>query len=112
MFTAAAIASALLMCGVVATTLCGGVSAAPLTDEVRKMVADHKEEIEAKLNEKFAIFNPVEMTQQVVAGMNYRVKIDIGDNKAIFVKFYDRFGDVSVTEVLTGKTLADTLSPY
>ena len=32
------------------------------------MVADHKEEIEAKLNEKFAIFNPVEMTQQVVGG--------------------------------------------
>ena len=32
------------------------------------MVADHKEEIEAKLNEKFPIFNPVEMTQQVVGG--------------------------------------------
>ena len=32
------------------------------------MVADHKEEIEAQLNEKFPIFNPVEMTQQVVCG--------------------------------------------
>lgn len=98
------------------------------------MVADHKEEIEAKLNEKFAIFNPVEMTQQVVGGwlrgydllgcwnelscedrywwqQGYLREV-VGAVVDQWWNSYDRFGDVSVTEVLTGKTLADTLSPY
>lgn len=55
--------------------------------------------------------------------MNYRVKVDIGDNKAIFLQLitvlwvdfkpsYDRFGDVSLTSVETGKTLQDSLLPY
>ncbi|KAK8799108.1 cystatin [Blastocystis sp. subtype 4] len=112
MITVTVILPLIVMCGVVASTLCGGISSTTVDSHIEKMVADFKGEVESRLNEQFTTFKPVEATHQVVAGMNYRVKVDIGDNKAIFLQFYDRFGDVSLTSVETGKTLQDSLLPY
>ncbi len=55
------------------------------------------------LSAPLSSFKIVEASQQVVAGMNYRLKIQVLNNKqecvgTFLVTVYDRFGDLSVTE--------------
>ena len=54
--------------------LCGGVSNTTVDDKVKKMVADFKGEVESQLNETFAVFNPIEATQQVVGNW---IRVDL-----------------------------------
>ena len=60
--------------------MCGGYSqqASPVTPEVKALVLKHKPDVEAQLGATFDQFEPVEYTQQVVSGTNYRVKVQTG----------------------------------
>mmetsp|Transcript_21175 Transcript_21175/g.58912 ORF Transcript_21175/g.58912 Transcript_21175/m.58912 type:complete len:94 (-) Transcript_21175:127-408(-) len=60
-------------------TMAGGytANAKPVTPEIADLVAKHRQDAETKLGETFDVFEAVEYTQQVVAGMNYKVKVKI-----------------------------------
>lgn len=67
----------------------GGPSAShPITPEVKALAIKHQKDIEAKLGKKFTTFTPVSYTEQVVAGMNYTVSIDIGGGHKVSAKIY------------------------
>ncbi|CBK22718.2 uncharacterized protein [Blastocystis hominis] len=100
----------------IATVLCaasamlvGHMISSPVDERVVEVVNQVRPQVESQINEKFSIFKPVEVAKQVVAGLNYFVKVDIGNNRAIHLRIYDHFNDVSLTKVLTGKTLDDPL---
>ena len=49
----------------------------------------YKNQIGLTMNSEFTTkFEPVSYSQQVVNGMNYKIKYDIGDNKLIVVQVY------------------------
>ncbi|KAL0211247.1 hypothetical protein P9112_009545 [Eukaryota sp. TZLM1-RC] len=58
---------------------CGGVSSSsPVDPEVNQLVQSLRPQIESKLGSSFPQFDPIEMQTQVVAGMNYFVRINVG----------------------------------
>ena len=55
-------------------------------DEVKKLVSDLKAKVEEKRNEKFDTFEAVKFTTQVVAGVMYKVKVKVGDDKYLHLR--------------------------
>ena len=55
---------------------------------------------------------PQVMTQ-VVAGVNYFVKVKVGEgDEYAFLRIYDRFGDVQLTSFQLGKTASDPIAYF
>ncbi|XP_077202440.1 cystatin-B-like [Paroedura picta] len=63
--------------------LCGGLSrgSQAATAETQALVQAVKAEVEAKEGRSFEVFNAVEFKTQIVAGMNYFVKVHTGDDR-------------------------------
>ena len=55
-------------------------------DEVKKLVNDLKVKVEENRNEKFTTFEAVKFTTQVVAGVMYKVKVKVGDDKYLHLR--------------------------
>lgn len=82
--------------------LCGGSSAPGAIDATcAALVAKHRGEIEARLGKTFPKFVPVQMSTQVVAGINYHVKIDAGI-EFIHVRIYNHFSGSSELSYVKG----------
>ena len=59
--------------------MAGGHSAvAAVDDEIKETLMGFKAAIEAKAGKSFDTFEPVKYTKQVVAGMIYHVKVNVG----------------------------------
>ena len=48
-------------------------------EEEFEMVTGFKNDIQQRVNKEFEFFIPVRITTQVVAGLNYKVKIQVGE---------------------------------
>ncbi|KAM7459030.1 cystatin-B [Blastocystis sp. ATCC 50177/Nand II] len=92
--------------------LCGGTTEAVVDERVKEVAMKMKGEVEKQANESFSTFEPVEAMTQVVAGTNYFIKVDVGNGKAVFMRVWDHFGDLSLTSIQTGKTLGDKLEYF
>ena len=58
-------------------------------------------------------FEPVDVMTQVVAGVNYFVKVKVGEgDEYAFLRIYDRFGDVQLTSFQLGKTASDPIAYF
>jgi len=57
-------------------------------DFIKNLVKKEKANIENKLDATFTVFEPIEYKQQVVAGMNYFIKIKTDNDECLFVKIY------------------------
>jgi len=69
--------------------LCGGTSEEKeIKEEVEKICHDLKEKIEEHIGHKMETFKPTKYKDQVVAGTNYFVKIDIGNGDCVHVRIY------------------------
>uniref|UniRef100_A0A4X2K9J0 Cystatin domain-containing protein n=1 Tax=Vombatus ursinus TaxID=29139 RepID=A0A4X2K9J0_VOMUR len=65
--------------------MCGAVSAAKLaTAEMLQIVDEVKARLEEKENRKFPVFKTMEFKSQVVAGINYFIKVHVGLTKHLF----------------------------
>lgn len=53
--------------------------ATAVTAEVKEIVSGKKAECEAKAGKTFATFEPLTFVKQVVAGINYKVKVKVLD---------------------------------
>ena len=74
--------------------MCGGFGQqqSQVTDAVRQLVRKHQPDAEAILGRKFAKFEPVRQRSQVVAGVNYNVKIDTGNpSDFVHLVIYEHF---------------------
>ena len=82
-------------------------------DKVKALALEMKPKAEAALGATFATFDAVKYTTQVVAGTNYKIKVNVGDGKYVHIKVYVPLPCKNApNELLTqeaGKTLADPL---
>ena len=96
---------------------CGGFSKTGITNEHNNIINDKKLEVEDLLitqgrNGKFEYFTLLEVQQQVVAGMNYLLKIKIQENgdECVFLKiFKDLKNETHLTSVIGNKKTSDPL---
>jgi len=89
----------------------GGLTdVAPVTDDVRALVESVRGDIETKAGTSFDHFEPTYFSRQVVAGINYFVKINVGNGQSVHVRIYqDLSKHVSVHSVKTGLQEGDEL---
>ena len=52
------------------------------------MCTNLKSDVEAKLGASYTVFEPKTFTAQVVAGINYKVKIKVDGESYVHVKIY------------------------
>ena len=55
------------------------------TSEIQGITDQLKSQVESKANKSFSTFQAVKYTSQVIAGMQYIIKIKVGDNEYIHV---------------------------
>lgn len=89
----------------------GGITEArEVTEEVQELVKVVKGEVEKKLGKQFDTFKATLFSTQVVSGVNYFVKVDIGDGKFLHLRIYKHFsGTVTFTDLQEDKTEADPI---
>ncbi|XP_028608122.1 cystatin-A-like [Grammomys surdaster] len=94
----------------------GGLTEAkPATAEVQEIADQVKAQLEEKTNEKYENFKAVEYKTQVVAGTNYFIKVDVGNDSFIHLKvFKDLSGEdhFELTGYQTNKTKDDELTYF
>ena len=67
----------------------GGFTEAKNADnEIKTLANSMKEKVEETLGETFTKFEAVLYTSQVVAGTNYNIKVDVGDERYVHIKIY------------------------
>ncbi|XP_062033074.1 cystatin-A [Lepus europaeus] len=67
----------------------GGLTEAkPATPEIQEMVNKFKTQLEKETNESYEEFEAVEYKTQVVAGINYYVKVRVGEDRYIHMKIF------------------------
>ena len=59
-----------------------------VTEEVKGIAEAKKGEMEAKAGATFATFEPVSFVKQVVAGINYKVKVKVSDTECVHALIY------------------------
>ena len=84
-----------------------------VTVDIQEPAEAAKAEIESKSNRAFPTFEVVKFSKQVVAGMNYKLKIKVGVDKYIHAVVFKGLphtgGALSVTSIEEGKSLDDAL---
>ncbi|XP_021061352.1 cystatin-B [Mus pahari] len=69
--------------------MCGGPSATmPATAETQEIADKVKSQLEEKENQKFDAFKAVSFKRQVVAGTNFFIKVDVGDDKYVHLRVF------------------------
>ncbi|KAK6169441.1 hypothetical protein SNE40_020498 [Patella caerulea] len=84
--------------------LTGGWSELKTEDaDIQKLCDLIRDDLEKRVGRKFTKYRAVEYKSQVVAGMNYIVKIHVGNGESIHVQFFNPLpgqGDISITFVI------------
>ncbi|XP_070568092.1 cystatin-B-like [Ptychodera flava] len=94
--------------------MAGGLkSPEPATEEVQELLNGIKTEVEEKVGSKFDVYAAKLYSTQVVNGVNYFVKVYIGNDKYIHVRFHQALpmagSVVTLTAVQVDKAEADPL---
>nr|ACF35512.1 putative intracellular cystatin [Dermacentor variabilis] len=95
--------------------LCGGLSeeVKDADDTVKEICEKVRADVEAKLNKSFSEFAPLKYRTQLVNGVNYFVKVRVGDGQHIHVRAHKAFqGEISFSAVQENKSLEDTLEHF
>uniref|UniRef100_M3Y094 Cystatin A n=5 Tax=Mustelidae TaxID=9655 RepID=M3Y094_MUSPF len=80
----------------------GGLTEAkPATPEIQEIANEVKPQLEEKTNETYEEFEAVEYKTQVVAGINYYIKVRVGDNSYIHMKVFKGLPQQNSTLTLT-----------
>lgn len=85
-----------------------------LSQEQYQLITSLQPQIEATSGKEFKNgFHPVQIRQQVVAGMNYWVKIQVGESEYIHVKIFVPLphtgAPAEIKEVTEGHTLEEAI---
>ncbi|XP_004642251.1 cystatin-A [Octodon degus] len=96
----------------------GGLSEAkPATPEIQEIADKVKPQLEEKTNESYQEFIAEEYKSQVVAGINYYIKIRVGDQSYIHIKVFKPLpgqneDGLELSDYQTGKTKDDELTGF
>ncbi|XP_071506883.1 cystatin-A-like [Diadema antillarum] len=82
----------------------------PVNAEVEGFVKQMRSEAEGAAGGEFKQFIPVEFATQLVNGVNYFVKVDVGDGQFVHIRFYRPFkGETQFVKLVGDKTEKDPL---
>ena len=85
----------------------------PATEEVQNIVSEVQGQVQSRLNVQFDRFQAVSYRSQVVAGVNYFIKVDVGNGSFIHIKVFVPLPYTnlppSLSDVQIGKSLQDPL---
>ncbi|KAM9582801.1 cystatin-A [Trichechus inunguis] len=95
----------------------GGLTEArPATAEIQAIAIQVKPQLEEQTNRTYEEFEAVEYKSQVVAGLNYFIKVKIGDNTYIHLKIFESLPaenqPLTLTGYQTGKSKHDELKGF
>lgn len=83
------------------------------TEEVQSLLDQVKSDVEEAGGKTFETFTAVSFKTQVVAGVNYFVKVKVGEGKYIHVRIYKHFsGTVSFSSFQDDKTEEDPIEYF
>ncbi|XP_076867632.1 cystatin-B-like isoform X1 [Brachyhypopomus gauderio] len=96
---------------------CGGLGPVEkATAEVQKFCDEVKHEAEKKAGENFAIFGAKLFRPQVVAGINYFIKVHVGGQNYVHLRVFQSLPcdghTVQLTAIQTNKTLDDPITYF
>ncbi|XP_006091012.1 cystatin-A [Myotis myotis] len=81
----------------------GGLTEAkPATPEVQEIADEVKPQLEAQTNETYEEFEAIEYKTQVVAGINYYIKVRVGHDSYIHIKIFKPLPQQQQSLKLTG----------
>lgn len=81
----------------------GGLTEAkPATPEIQEIANEVKPQLEEQTNETYEEFKAIEYKTQVVAGINYFIKVQVGHNSYIHMKIFKPLPQRSQSLTLTG----------
>ncbi|XP_024417773.1 cystatin-B [Desmodus rotundus] len=97
--------------------MCGGCSATkPATAEIQAIADQVKSQLEEKENKKYTTFKAVEYQSQVVAGMNYFIKVQVEDDDFIHIRVHESLphekSPLALHNYQTNKTRQDKLTYF
>ncbi|GAB1601913.1 cystatin-B-like [Argonauta hians] len=94
--------------------MCGGLSEKKDScEEIEKLCNEIKCLVVEKLNREIVIYEPLYYKQQIVAGMNYFIKIQIGDDEYIVIRLYKPlFDPMQLISVKTDVGLDDEIEYF
>ncbi|KAG8507176.1 Cystatin-B [Galemys pyrenaicus] len=98
-------------------TMCGAPTATqPATAETQAVADQVKAQLEEKENKKFPLFKAVEFKSQVVAGRNYFIKVQVGEEEFVHLRVFQSLPHEnkppSLSSYQTSKTRHDELSYF
>eukprot|EP01029_Cantina_marsupialis_P019825 TRINITY_DN46108_c0_g1_i1.p1 TRINITY_DN46108_c0_g1~~TRINITY_DN46108_c0_g1_i1.p1 ORF type:complete len:122 (-),score=18.15 TRINITY_DN46108_c0_g1_i1:501-866(-) len=96
--------------------LCGGFRNPTdrITEDIRSLCSELKPEAERMVHTKFSTFEPVLWSSQVVAGVNYAIKVKVEEpshfiHLHVFQPLFYTEANPKITQIETGKTEDDKL---
>ena len=61
----------------------------PADDKVKALAIEMKPKVEQALGATYSQFEAVSFKTQVVAGINYKIKVKVGEGKYVHIKVYE-----------------------
>ena len=78
----------------------------PIDAKVMSIACSMKPQIEAQLGRQFSIFVPVSYSSQLVAGLNYKIRVAVDGGQNVYVTVYEELPCNGSALSLTEATLA------
>ncbi|XP_067402056.1 cystatin-B-like [Emydura macquarii macquarii] len=96
---------------------CGGVTAAQAaTPETQQIVDEVKLQVEEKEGKRFEVFTAVEFKTQLVAGINYFIKVHVGNEEFLHLRVFKSLPHenkpLSLSSYQSSKTKHDELTYF
>ncbi|XP_075021744.1 cystatin-A-like [Calonectris borealis] len=97
--------------------MAGGLSETkPATPEVQHIVNEVKQQFESRVNRTYGIFEAIVYKTQVVAGINYFIKVQVSDADYVHLRVFQSLPcenqGPSLVSFQTGKTRDDPLTYF
>lgn len=94
--------------------MCGGFTQnKPMDDEVKAIANEMKPKVETAMNKTFGVYEPVCYKTQVVAGVNYSIKVKVDGGKYLHMKIFKPLPcngtELELLNQTDGHTLEDVL---
>nr|P35478.1 RecName: Full=Stefin-C [Bos taurus] len=86
------------------------------TAEIQAIADQVKSQLEEKENKKFPVFKAVKFRSQVVAGMNYLIKVQVDEDDFVHIRVFESLPHenkpVALTSYQTNKVRHDELTYF
>ncbi|XP_056092058.1 stefin-C-like [Rhinichthys klamathensis goyatoka] len=95
------------------SNLGGWRTEAPVTEEMKKICITVKPDIETAVGTNFPVYSPLSFRLQVVAGINYLVKVCVGEDVCVHAMIFQDFQrKLNVTGVQFPESNSEPLEPF